>query len=79
MEMGKFNKALMDYDDDFLIGAYEELQVLSETGCFPTGQKYFRELADLRHSMYHDGRNNDATKKDVMNEIARRWYEGNKR
>lgn len=75
MKVGNFRELLKEYDDDFLRGAYAELQILEETGSFPIGQKYFRELCDLRHNSYHDGRNIDATRKDLMAEIARRWYE----
>lgn len=75
MLVGKFNEALKEYDDEFIRGAYAELQVLEETGSFLVGQKYFRELCDERHRLYGDGRNIDTTRKDLMNEIARRWYE----
>lgn len=75
MLVGNFNEALKKYDNEFLRGAYAELQILEETGSFPVGQKYFRELCDERHRLYGDARNIDATRKDLMNEIARRWYE----
>lgn len=76
MLAGKFNEALKEYDDEFIRGAYAELKILEETGSFPVGQKYFRELCDLRNQLYNDGRNIDATRTDLLNEIARRWYEG---
>lgn len=76
MLVGKFNEALKEYDNEFICGAYEELQALAETGSFPVGQKYFRELCDERHRIYGDARNIDATRKDLIDEIARRWYEG---
>lgn len=76
MLLGKFNEALKEYDNEFLRGAYAELQILKETASFPVGQKYFRELCDERHRLYGDVRNIDATRKDLMYEIARRWYEG---
>ena len=75
MLVGKFNKALKEYDVEFIRGAYAELKILEETGSFPVGQKYFRKLCDLRNQLYNDGRNIDATRKDLLDEIACRWYE----
>lgn len=75
MIVKKFNEALKEYDDEFIRGAYTELQILEETGSFPVGQRYFRELCDERHRLYGGVRNIDATRKDLMDEIARRWYE----
>lgn len=75
MLVGKFNEALKKYDDEFIRGTYAELKILEETDSFPVGQKYFRELCDLRNQSYNDGRNIDATRTDLLNEIARRWYE----
>lgn len=77
IDKAKFNSTILkEYCDEFIRGAYSELKILEETGSFPVGQKYFRELCDLRNRLYHDGRNIDATRTDLLNEIARRWYEG---
>lgn len=73
MEVKTFNEALREYDNDFLLGAYYELKYLPETGSFPPGQKYFRELVDLRAKLYSCYRDNNSTRKDLMDEIARRW------
>ena len=51
MVVGRFNEKLMKYPDEKLMTAYEELQILSETG----------------YSL-------DATRADILEEIARRWY-----
>ena len=73
MAIGMFDKALMEYSDEFLLKAYQELEYMSENGCMPPGQMYFRELVDLRAKLYKSNRDNDTTKKDLFNEIARRW------
>ena len=76
MLVGKFNEVLKEYDDEFIHGAYAELKIFEKTGFFPIGQKYFRQLCDLRHQLYNDGRNIDTTRKDLIDEIVCRWYEG---
>lgn len=75
MVVGKFNETLQTYDDEYIRKAYEEVKILEETGSFPADQKYFHELCDLRNRLYQDGKNIDATKRDLMCEITRRWYE----
>lgn len=66
----------MEYDDDFILGVYRELVYLRKTGAFPIEQKYFRELCNLRHRLYGEygeDRSIDNTKRDLLDEIARRW------
>lgn len=74
MIVGNFNQKLMELDDDIIINAYEEIQILDETGAFPPGYKYFRELAEIRSKLYGTQYHVDATRKDILEEIARRWY-----
>lgn len=75
--MNKFENNLMkvfaEYDNDFILGAYKELLYLRKTGSFPVGQKYFIELCDVRHRLYESERSLDDTKRDLLDEIARRW------
>lgn len=78
MIVGRFNQKLMEYDDEFILNVYEEIQILDETGAFPPNHKYFRELADIRSKLYNTQYNVDATRKDILEEIARRWYFENK-
>ena len=66
-------KVFAEYDDDFILGAYKELLYLKKTGSFPVEQKYFRELCDVRHRLCKSGRSPDDTKRDLLDEIARRW------
>lgn len=54
--------------------AYEELQVLSDTGEM-TADAFFRELVKERQRIYNTEYNMDAAKADAMAGIARRWYE----
>lgn len=65
--------ALSQYDNAFILGAYNELLVLRRTGTFPVGQKYFRDICDLRHRIYGSERSIDVAEGDLLNEIARRW------
>lgn len=76
MIIGKFNEKLKNCSDKKLIAAYEELQVLSETGAFPSNAKAFRELAIERQQVYNTDYSLDATRSDIWEEIARRWYCG---
>lgn len=71
----KFNEALMEYNDEFLANAYTELKYLSEKGAFHKDAKYFSELVDLRSKSYSCQKDIECTKKDLLNEIARRWAE----
>lgn len=71
--MNSLAKALAEYDEDFILGAYKELLHLRKTGSFPVGQKYFRELCNVRHRFYESERSLDDTKRDLLDEIARRW------
>lgn len=72
MDSISFKDVLKNYDDEFLLGAYKEYRWLRETGVFPPGQKYFRELCDRRHVLYGD-RSIDNAGKHLLDEIARRW------
>lgn len=72
--IGRFNQKLMEFDNEFLIKAYEEIQILNETGAFPPNPDHFRELANIRSRLYDMEYNMDATRKDILEEIARRWY-----
>lgn len=74
MILGKFNKKLMEYPDEKLLAAYEELQVLDETGAFPSNAKIFQELVRERQKMYNTSYSLDATRSDILDEIARRWH-----
>lgn len=42
----------IEYDGSFILGTYNELLVLRRTGTFPVGQKFYREICDLRHRLY---------------------------
>lgn len=76
--MGKFNQKLMEYSNEFIKKAYEEIQMLNETGVFPPNPKYFKELENERSKLYDTSYDMNATIKDVLEEIARRWYFENK-
>lgn len=41
MLVGNFKEVLKEYDDEFLRGAYAELQILEETGSFPYWAEIF--------------------------------------
>ena len=72
--LGDCNVKLKEYEDKKIMQAYKELQVLSDTGEMPA-DAFFRELVKERQRIYNTEYNMDATKADVMAEIARRWYE----
>lgn len=74
MIVGKFNQKLMEYSDDFLIKAYEEIKILHETGSFPPNSEHFKELARLRMDLYSTSYDVSATCTDIFEEICRRWY-----
>lgn len=78
MIVGRFNQKLMEHSNSFLVKAYEEIQILDETGAFSQNPKYFKELANERSKLYDSSYNMDATRKDILEEIARRWYFDNK-
>lgn len=72
--LGDFNLKLKEYEGKKIMQAYEELQELSDTGEMPA-ESFFRELVKERQRIYNTDYNINATKADVMEEIARRWYE----
>lgn len=72
LEVKSLSEALAEYDDGFLLGAYRELVYLRKTGSFPINQQYFRELCGLRYKLFED-RSIDNAKRDLLDEIARRW------
>lgn len=74
MIVGRFNEKLMEYSDEKLMTAYEELQILFETGSFPPNAESFQQLAKVRQQIYNTNYNLDATRTDILEEIARRWY-----
>lgn len=74
MVVGRFNEKLMEYPDEKLMTAYEELQILSETGAFPPNTESFQQLAKVRQQIYNTDYSLDATRTDILEEIARRWY-----
>ena len=74
MIVGRFNEKLMEYSDEKLMTAYEELQILFETGCFPPNAESFQQLARVRQQIYNTNYSLDATRTDILEEIARRWY-----
>lgn len=74
MVVGRFNEKLMKYPDEKLMTAYEELQILSETGAFPPNAESFQQLARDRQRIYNTDYSLDATRADILEEIARRWY-----
>lgn len=73
MDRSSITEVLAEYDDDFILGAYKELLHLRNTGSFPVERKYFRELCDARYRLYEIERALDDTKRDLLDEIARRW------
>lgn len=74
MLMRRFNEKLMEYPDEKLMTAYEELQILSETGAFPPNTESFQQLARIRQQLCNTDYSLDATRADILEEIARRWY-----
>lgn len=74
MIVGRFNQRLMDYDDEFLVKAYEEIKILYETGSFPPNPEHFKELARLRSELYSTSYDVSVTCTDIFEEICRRWY-----
>lgn len=75
MLIGKFNEKLREYEDAFLAKAYLELQYLDEMGAFPSDGVYFKELARVRQELYGIPKDIEGTRKDILDEIARRWVE----
>ena len=78
MLYGKFNELLKEYDNETLRKAYTELQFLEENGEFPVEHNYFIELCHERRRLYKTEVDIEATRRDLLAEIARRWYEQGK-
>lgn len=72
LERKSIAEVFAEYDDDFILGAYKELLYLRKTGALPVEPKYFRELCDVRYRLFDD-RSIDNTKRDLLDEIAKRW------
>lgn len=66
-----FSDVLRKKTDEELFEAYQELKKLDETGVLSSG--IFQELCTARAELYHTDCSMDVTRREMMEELGRRW------